>query len=376
MLIQVFVIGGSQQFSQHHSTTINSGEQQITNDTETTGRSVLDLPDEVYLHLFSFLSPIDLCQISNVCKKWYRLATDDNVWRQRLIRDTKSWSSINSRSNPLSYALVQSDRSQKEIYLTCSPTIRRRSNQLDDGFVYLSQFSNYVRSWFGSSKDLIMLGPGLESYSSPLVKNLMWDESKRFQAVGMIPGNGGFGSGIKMKVRSHLFNLITLYTNCMKERESRTSADRLATTNHLVQSNNVDHYEISPKVRDVCRESNGLIYVIDASQENKLSDFCTELQVMTREFSYLPLLILSCVRNADTKRWSTIDVVRDLQLSSLGNSWMVQDCYANDTAGVEEGFVWLLTPTRDNNLFFGHRVLMYMSSKDYPSCFVNKSIEV
>lgn len=331
---------------------MNSGEQQIANDTETTGRSVLDLPDEVYLHLFSFLSPIDLCQISNVCKKWYRLATDDDVWRQRLIRDTKSWPSINSRSNPLSYALVQSDRSQKEIYLTCSPTIRRRSNQLDDGFVYLSQFSNYVRSWFGGSKDMIMFGPGLESCNSPLVKNLMWDESKRFQAVGMIPGHAGFGSGIKMKVRSYLFNLITLYTNCMKERENRANGDRLAISNRLVQSNNTDNFEISPQVRDLCRESSGLIYVIDASQENKLSDISTELQVMTREFSYVPLLILSCVPDKDTKRWSAIDVVKDLQLSSLGNSWMVQDCYSNDLTGVEDGFIWLLTPKYNGNFFF------------------------
>ncbi|CAF4529820.1 unnamed protein product [Rotaria sp. Silwood2] len=51
----------------------------MSNDTNNTSLSFLDLPDEVYLHLFSFLSPIDLCQISNVCKKWYRLGTDDNI---------------------------------------------------------------------------------------------------------------------------------------------------------------------------------------------------------------------------------------------------------------------------------------------------------
>ncbi|CAF2495960.1 unnamed protein product [Rotaria sp. Silwood2] len=348
---QIFVIGGGQQFSHRHSITTNSAEQQMSNDTNNTSLSILDLPDEVYLHLFSFLSPIDLCQISNVCKKWYRLGTDDNVWRQRLIRDMKFWSSISSRSNPLSYILVQSDRSQKEIYLTCSPTIRRRSIPTDDSFVSFSQISNYLRSWFSSSKDLIMFGPGLESYTSPLVKNLLWDESKRFQTMGMIPGHAGFGSGIKMKLQNYMFNLITLYTNCMKERESRTNADRLITNNRLVHSNNIDHFEISPQVRDVCREASGLVYVIDACRENKLNDFCTELQVMTREFSYLPLLILSCIRNTETKRWSAMDVVRDLQLSSLGNQWLVQDCCVDDMNGVEAGFIWLLTP-KNNNLFF------------------------
>ncbi|CAF3350576.1 unnamed protein product [Rotaria socialis] len=350
---QIFVIGGGQQFTHRHSTTVNSAEQQISDDTNNSGVSMLDLPDEVYLHLFSFLSPIDLCQISNVCKKWYRLATDDNLWRQRLIRDMKSWSSISSRSNPLSYILVQSDRSQKEIYLTCSPNIRRSPNSADESFVPFTRLTNYVLSWFPNSKDLTMFGPGLESYTSPLVKNLLWDESKRFQTMGMIPGHAGFGSGIKMKLHSYLFNLITLYTNCMQERENRTNTDRLIKNNHLVQTNDIDHFEISSQVRDVCREASGLIYVIDSSRDNQLSEFCTELQVMTREFSYLPLLILSCVRNNEITRWSGIDVVRDLQLSSLGNQWLVQDCCVDDMSGVEEGFTWLLTLKSNNNLFFG-----------------------
>ncbi|CAF1338935.1 unnamed protein product [Adineta steineri] len=350
---QVFVIGGGQQFSHRHLATNNSGEQQMSDDINNTDLSIHDLPDEVYLHLFSFLSPIDLCQISNVCKKWYRLATDDNVWRQRLIQDMKRWPSISSRSNPLSYMLVQSDRSQKEIYLTCSPTIRRCSNQPDQSFMYLANLSNYFRSWFIDSKHLIMFGPGLESYTSPLVKNLLWDESKRFQTMGMIPGHAGFGSGIKIKLQSYVFNLITLYTNCMKERENRTNNDRLITNNRLVQTNDTDHFDISPQVRDVCREANGLVYVIDASRNNKLSDFCTELQVMTREFSSVPLLILSCIRDMETKRWSSIDVVRDLQLSSLGNQWLVQDCCVDNMDGVEDGFLWLLTPKNNNNIFFG-----------------------
>lgn len=297
---------------------------------------------------------MDLCQISNVCKKWYRLATDDNVWHQRLKRDMRSWPSISSRSNPLSYALVQSDRSQKEIYLSCSPNIRRHSKSHDESFVSLPQVSNYFLSWFRGSKQLIMFGPGLESYTSPLVKNLLWDESKRFQTLGMIPGHAGFGSGIKMKLHDYLFNLITLYTNCMKERENRSNAERLATANRLVQSNDVDHFEISPQVRDVCREANGLIYVIDVSQENKLDEFATELQVMTREFGHLPLLILSCVRDHLTKRWSAMDVVKDLQLSSLGNPWFVQDCCVDNMSGVEDGFVWILTPRNNGSLFFSN----------------------
>lgn len=326
----------------------------MTSDSPAEMNSILSLPDEVYLHLFSFLSPIDLCQASAVCKKWYRLATDDNVWQQRLKRDVKSWPSISSRSNPLSFALVQSDRSQKEIYLTCSPTIHRFSNPTDQPFSYLMQLPEYFRSFFSNSKHLIMFGPGLESYTSPLVKNLLWDESKRFQTVGMIPGTAGFGSGIKMKLNNQSFNLITLYTTCMKERENRNNADRLATNNHLVLSNEIDRFGISPQVREVCRESSGLIYVIDADQNNNLSDFRTELQVMTREFDHLPLLILSCVSEKRTQRWPAIDVVQSLDLSSLGNTWFVQNACVEDMNGVENGFTWLLNPKSNESFFWPH----------------------
>jgi hypothetical protein len=140
----------------------------------------------------------------------------------------------------------------------------------------------------------------------------------------------------------------------MKERENCTNDKRLASGNRLVKSNDLDHCEISPQVRDVCRDAHGLIYVIDASQENKLDDFFAELQLMTREFSRMPILILSCIRDEQTKRWSTIDVVKDLQLSSLSNPWLVQDCCVEDMNGVEDGFVWILTPRHNNSLFFSN----------------------
>jgi hypothetical protein len=267
------------------------------------------------------------------------------------MHDIKYWQSISSRSNPLSYALVQSDRSQKENYLTCSLQIRRCSNQIDDSFIYLTQLTDYVRDWLGNSKDLIMFGPGFQSHTSPLV-NLLWDETKRFQTMGMIPGHAGFGSGIKIKLHNYAFNLVTLYTNCMKERENHTNTQRLVTNNRLVQSNDLDRFEVSPQVRGVCRKANGFVYVIDASQENQLSDYRAELHVMTKEQSSLPLLILSCIRDATTKRWPAIDVVRELQLSALDNPWLVQNCCVADTNGFEAGFTWLLKQKNTNSLFF------------------------
>ncbi|CAF0898868.1 unnamed protein product [Didymodactylos carnosus] len=355
---QIFVAGGIQQLLNKQSITSTHSATTIT----TTNQNpleihILDLPNEVYLHVFSYLNPLDLCQMSEVCRQWYKITTDNHLWSRRLLRDSKKWSSISSKSNPLSYDLVQSDRSKKEIYLTCSPDIRRCTTQIDDSINYFFKLSDYVKGLF-YSKDLIMFGPGLESLTSPsksLVTKLLWDETKTFETMGMIPGKDGFGSGIKIKLRNHLFNLITLYTNCMKERENRS--DRF-TSNRLVQQiennqnnnsmedNSLSKYEVNPQVRDVCRDASGLVYVIDAAKENSLYDYQTELQIIMSEQwmnPSLPLLILACVKDEHTPRSSALDVVKDLNLSRLANPWLVQNCCVDNMKGIDAGFWWLLS---------------------------------
>jgi len=340
---QVFVCGGVQQLLNKQSLDNDNHSNRTTDEKSTV--HILDLPDEVYLHLFSYLNPLDLCQMSNVCKFWYRLATDDHLWNKRLTRDAKKWSQMSSKSNPDLFDLVKSDRSKKEIYLSCSPDFRRCTNQIDDSMNYLFKLSDYFKGLLFSPPSLIMFGPGLESKTSPLVQNLLWDESKTFQTMGMIPGQAGFGSGIKIKLGNHLFNLITLYTNCMKERENRSSTSK--PTNHLIS----DKYEVNPQVRDICRDASGLIYVVDAStnqNQNPMCDHQPELQLIMKEQwmnPNLPLLILSCVidENSAITRLPAIDVVRDLNLTSLANPWLVQDCCVDNMKGFETGFSWLLT---------------------------------
>ena len=44
------------------------------------------LPEELLLHIFSFLSESDLCQASLVCKKFARFASDRKLWRDLFLR--------------------------------------------------------------------------------------------------------------------------------------------------------------------------------------------------------------------------------------------------------------------------------------------------
>ena len=44
------------------------------------------LPEELLLHIFSFLRESDLCQASLVCKKFARFASDRKLWRDLFLR--------------------------------------------------------------------------------------------------------------------------------------------------------------------------------------------------------------------------------------------------------------------------------------------------
>lgn len=44
------------------------------------------LPDELVLHIFSFLDPQNLCTTALVCQRWHRLSSDDYIWWQLCVR--------------------------------------------------------------------------------------------------------------------------------------------------------------------------------------------------------------------------------------------------------------------------------------------------
>jgi len=53
-----------------------------------------ELPDSLFLHIFEFLQPRDILVASQVCKKWYRNATDELLWKKLFMEyflGSNSW---------------------------------------------------------------------------------------------------------------------------------------------------------------------------------------------------------------------------------------------------------------------------------------------
>ncbi|KIC75228.1 hypothetical protein DB42_AK00280 [Neochlamydia sp. EPS4] len=53
----------------------------ITSSTESTVISIKQLPDELLLHIFSFLQAFELLAVELTCHRWKNLAHDETLWK-------------------------------------------------------------------------------------------------------------------------------------------------------------------------------------------------------------------------------------------------------------------------------------------------------
>ena len=74
--------------------------------------------DCLQLHIFSFMTALDLCRISSVCRHWHMLSCDDLLWQCRLQADLPHWPVLGHNSNPDAFAECQSDLGSKEWWVT------------------------------------------------------------------------------------------------------------------------------------------------------------------------------------------------------------------------------------------------------------------
>ncbi|CAF0956581.1 unnamed protein product [Rotaria sordida] len=44
-----------------------------------------ELPDDVVLYIFRYLTPIDLLNIGSVCRRWYSISQDESLWRSLIL---------------------------------------------------------------------------------------------------------------------------------------------------------------------------------------------------------------------------------------------------------------------------------------------------
>lgn len=303
------------------------------------------LPVDVRLHIFSFLTAADLCRVSRVCQSWYDITEDNLLWAGLLTRDILHWNMIGHNTNPAMYKEVDSDWSNKEIYLRCSPEVNRLMHQQNAIF---SNISSMLRYFLPKKTPLFaMFGPGLESKTSGIVRKII--EDSEFQKMGMFPGKfDGVGGGFTLKsTNGSQFHLSVMYSASKREREQasgdRNERNKLMRPNRSSDTN--DKYELVPAVQDFCRTVDGFIYVVDATPScPEVESGLSELLAMVSErwsATHVPVLVLSTIPQSGAGRIPCCEVVERLKLVALNRPWQVRDCSIDTTEGLLEGFSWL-----------------------------------
>ncbi|KAK3592045.1 hypothetical protein CHS0354_019300 [Potamilus streckersoni] len=307
-----------------------------------------DIPVVLKLHIFSYLRARDLCQVSRVCKEWYELTQDNLLWQQLLRKDVRKWDVIGHNTYPGLYKEVQSEWTNKDIYLRCSPEVTELMIQRNAVFHNISSLLRYFLP--KKVPMLAMFGPGLESSTSCIVRRMMYEENNCFQKIGLFPGQfDGVGAGMTVRINNtgRDLNLSVLYSATKKEREG-SRHDRMQ-HNKLVRHNaqeeeGKEKYNLLPAIRDLCRTLDGFVFVVDASQETVYSGL-DELEAMISErwsSTHVPVLVLSCVREEKDPRIPCIQVVEQLKLTQLNKPWQVRNCVADTLTGVPEALTWLV----------------------------------
>lgn len=304
------------------------------------------LPVDVKLHIFSYLSATDLCRVSSVCQSWYQITEDNILWMGLLDRDIASWSVIGHCTNPAMYREVQSDWSNKQIYLKCSPDVNKLMHQQNAVFHHISSFLRYFLP--RHAPIFAMFGPGLETSTSGLVRRIIHESD--LKTVGMFPGKyDGVGGGFTLRSPSGLqFNLSVLYSASQNVREKQ-GRDRNHGNQLIHEFKNTDSktekYELLAAVQDFCRTVDGFVYVVDASKDSSaVESGIDELMAIVCErwsATHVPVLVLSAVPQEDSARIPCCEVIERLKLSDLHRPWQVRNCAIDTRVGILEGFTWL-----------------------------------
>ncbi|CAL8337488.1 unnamed protein product [Lota lota] len=86
----------------------------------------------------------------------------------------------------------------------------------------------------------------------------------------------------------------------------------------------------------------GLIFVVDSNDPERMKEAATELHQMLEEDELRGVAVLVMANKQDLPRaMSVSDITEALALSGLSNTWSVQGCCAVSGTGLVEGLDWL-----------------------------------
>uniref|UniRef100_A0A8C6WNU8 Uncharacterized protein n=1 Tax=Neogobius melanostomus TaxID=47308 RepID=A0A8C6WNU8_9GOBI len=101
---------------------------------------------------------------------------------------------------------------------------------------------------------------------------------------------------------------------------------------------------IRPLWRHYFTNTQGLIFVVDSNDPERIKDAAEELHTMLQEHELSSVALLVFANKQDLPRaMTTADIIDALGLSAVSNPWLVQASCAVSGAGLAEGLDWLST---------------------------------
>ncbi|KAM4875279.1 F-box only protein 4 [Thomomys bottae] len=316
------------------------------------------LPIDVQLYILSFLSPHDLCQLGSTSHYWNEIVRDPILWRYFLLRDLPSWSSVDSRSLP-DLEILKKPVSEvadgtfdyMAVYKMCCPYTRRASKSSRPVYGAVTSFLHSLI--IQNEPRFAMFGPGLEELNTSLVLSLMSSEELSPTVGSPQRQIDGIGSGVSFQPSNqHKFNILILYSTTRKERdrarEEHTSAvNKMFSLQREGNDQQGSRYSVIPQIQKVCEVVDGFIYVANAEAQTRheWEDEFSHIMAMTDPSfgpSERPVLVLSCISQADIKRVPCFYLAHELHLNLLNHPWMVQDIEAETLTGFLTGIEWIL----------------------------------
>ncbi|XP_054996312.1 F-box only protein 4 [Sorex araneus] len=328
-------------------------------DADEEATALSRLPIDVQLHILSFLTPHDLCQLGSTSRYWNETVRDPILWRYFLLRDLPLWSSVDWKSLP-DLGILKSPVSEvtdgtlfdyMSVYKMCSPCTRKslKSNRPVYGAVTSFLHSLIIQN----EPRFAMFGPGLEELNTSLVLSLM--SCRELCPTAGLPQRqiDGIGSGVSFQLNSqHKFNILILYSTTRKERD-RAREEQTSAVNKMFSLQNEgddqqgSRYSVIPQIQKVCEVVDGFIYVANAEahKRHEWHDEFSRIMAMTDPAfgsAGRPMLVLSCISQSNVKRMPCFYLAHELRLNHLNHPWMVQDTEAETLNGFMSGIQWIL----------------------------------
>ncbi|XP_037385960.1 F-box only protein 4 isoform X1 [Talpa occidentalis] len=320
---------------------------------------IANLQIDVQLYILSFLSPHDLCQLGSTSRYWNETVRDPILWRYFLLRDLPSWSSVDWKSlpdleflkKPISEVTDGTFFDYMAVYKMCCPHTRKSSKSSRPMYGAVTSFLHSLI--IQNEPRFAMFGPGLEELNTSLVLSLM--SSEELSPTAGLPHRqiDGIGSGVSFQLSNqHKFNILILYSTTRKERD-RAREEQTSTVNKMFSLQNEGNgqqgsrYSVIPQIQKVCEVVDGFIYVANAEAEksHEWQDELSRIMAMTDPAfgsSGRPMLVLSCISQANVKRMPCFYLAHELHLNHLSHPWMVQDTEAESLTGFLNGIQWIL----------------------------------